>query len=183
MTSSLPVVGLTGNARAGKNHVGNLIRDKYGYLTWALAFPLKQRVYSVRDDWSIEHVVGQAGKPPDLREFLQQEGTERGRDLIRQDIWIRATEAFLYLANTEWSNLVNGVVICDVRFPDEANYVRSLGGRLYRVENRDLDLSLPMYQHRSESFIESLSTDGTVDNTGHPSDEVLLAQLTKIFDS
>lgn len=178
---SLDVIGLTGNARAGKNHVGNILRDQFRYLPWALAFPLKQRIYSIHDEWPIENVIGQAGKSPELRALMQQEGTERGRDAIRQDIWIRATEAFLYLAETEWTGLVEGVVICDVRFPDEAEYVKSLGGRVYRVLNDDLDLSLPMYQHRSELFISSIPVDGCVDNTGHPDDYNLAAQLDKLF--
>lgn len=177
--SNLKVIGITGNARAGKNHIASILALKYNMITWALAFPIKQRVFSIYDDWPLENVIGHAGKDDTLRDLLQQEGTERGRELLREDIWLRATEAFLYMVATEWRHLVTGVIITDIRFPNEAEYVKELGGKIIRVVNRDLDLSSSMYKHASESHIDEIVPDIIIDNTGYPDIVVLLDQICK----
>lgn len=66
------------------------------------------------------------------RHLLQTLGTEWGRKQICQDVWLQC-----------WTNLTKsllgdgiGVVVDDVRFPNEADLVRSLGGQMWLL-NRD----------------------------------------------
>jgi len=170
-----PLIGIVGLARSGKNHIGKLLLKHKGFLPWAYANPLKMNLYAKNDTWTLQQIFGDGDKPEELRRELQLEGTERGRYAHRQDMWVRALEAFLYIAE-EWSP--KGVVICDVRFPDELEYLRSKGALLLTVVRNGSGLHDETGEHVSESFVASMETDGIIDNTGFPSDEELMLQLT-----
>jgi hypothetical protein len=62
-------------------------------------------------------------------------------------------------------------VIADVRFPNEADWVRMHGGRLIRVQRE----VAPVAAHESERFVDELAVDDTIYNTrsiSHLGDEV-----------
>lgn len=90
------------------------------------------------------------GRTP--RHAMQTIGTEWGRRLMADDIWIKITE-----------NVVAQhpfVVISDIRFPNEIDMVRRLGGQVYRVERG----STPADLHESEVHIPNLQVDGIIRN-------------------
>jgi hypothetical protein len=64
------------------------------------------------------------------RHLLQTLGTEWGREQICADVWLQCW------ANTARALLDKGtpVVVDDIRFPNEANLVTAIGGRLWLVE-------------------------------------------------
>lgn len=170
-----PIVGLSGVARAGKSYVGKLISDKFSLVPYALAYPIKYRTYALNTTWSLSQILGDDDKPDDLRKFLQEEGTERGRDLYGEDIWTRHAEAFLFTAKYDMG--FSGVVITDVRFPNECSWVHDMGGLVLRVERDGAGLSGEYAQHRSESYINQLDVDGVIDNTGYRDDTDLFDQV------
>ena len=94
------------------------------------------------------------------REIWQLFGTEAMRNTFGANIWIES----LY-HNTLEPLLAEevGCIITDVRFPNEAQAVKTWGGMLIKVvrPNEPVDLT-----HESERHIESLEADATIINDG-----------------
>jgi len=105
------------------------------------------------------------GKTP--RWAMQSIGTEWGRKLIGEDIWIRA-----------WKNtLPTGAVVCDdLRFPNEAEAVKSMGGKIIRITR-------PGFEHNAthESEKHELPCDLELRNDGTL--ETLISRLDGLFAS
>lgn len=82
-------------------------------------------VQALVDKWGWEYVKVQF---PEARRLLQVMGTEVGRDMFGEDAWIE-------MVGRQVKALPLGVpvVITDVRFQNEADYVRSLGGIVVRI--------------------------------------------------
>lgn len=103
---------------------------------------------------------------PDVRKFLQRLGTEVGRNLLYENVWVdvasrRITEA-----------LQRGhVFITGIRFPNELEMIRNLGGLSVYVD-RKLESSEP---HSSETSIGVDDFDTVVNNCG------TLAELDKFI--
>lgn len=77
------------------------------------------------------------------RHILQTLGTDWGRNMIKPDVWIQAWKS-------QWQSFVRRgclVVVDDVRFPEEANLITSLGGELWLI---DRDGVPPCTTHESE---------------------------------
>lgn len=171
----IPIIGLGGVARSGKTHVAKLLFATYGILPWAAANHVKFSAYAQRDcKWTL-HDLFYGEKPPELRHYLQQLGTEMGRDIYGDQYWSKQVEAFAYLAEHEFG--VAGMTVGDVRFPDEAEFVRSLGGIVLKIERDGAGLSGGLETHRSEALVSQVVFDGVIDNSGFPEDKYLLDQL------
>lgn len=80
-----------------------------------------------------------------VRKMLQTLGTEWGRNQLREDFWIRVMEDILPAEGT--------VVIDDVRFINEADWIKSRKGTLIRL-NRSWDLNTD--RHDSETNLNDL---------------------------
>jgi ssDNA-binding replication factor A large subunit len=63
------------------------------------------------------------------------------------------------------NSIVDGtkVVIADVRYPNEANAIKVLGGKVYRVERDGVGQA---NEHASENALEGYEFDGTILNQG-----------------
>jgi deoxynucleotide monophosphate kinase-like protein len=88
---------------------------------------------------------------------MQSLGTEWGRNLIGDDLWVRAT------MSRAWQ--YQNTAISDCRFPNEAEAIHQNGGKIIRIERAGLIAD----SHPSEAGIAtlpydfSLVNDGTVD--------------------
>ena len=70
----------------------------------------------------------EAKKTEEVRRLLQIFGTEIGRSLLGENIWVE-----LATRNLESSK---NYVFTDVRFPNEADKIKNLGGLIWRVETK-----------------------------------------------
>lgn len=98
-----------------------------------------------------------------IRHLLQTLGTEWGRNLIDRDIWLTVWSSKFRIL----SHAGHKVVVDDVRFLNEAELIRALGGEMWLIE-RDLPAS-PEYSHTSEGglndwsgFARRLHNDGDI---------------------
>lgn len=93
------------------------------------------------------------GEPMTNREFLQYFGTEVGRS-IDKDLWIKAL-MYSYGRDKEshW-------IIPDVRFPNEADAIRSAGGVLWKIERDGSGAG----NHISEKLIDDIKVDLVIEN-------------------
>lgn len=95
---------------------------------------------------------------PNVRAYLQRQGTEAVRDVIAYDAWVMALRRQLD------EEAPDRVVITDVRFPNEAAAIAAWGGALVRVV-RIMDDGKPYVKpgldlsHPSEAFIDTLDVD------------------------
>lgn len=142
--NALPLVGVGGKLRAGKDTVADLLVEKHGYSKTFMSETLAEALYRldplVPDIESDEHVpyrsvvdrVGytEAKKIPEVRRLLQALGTEVGRELLGEDIWTTAARRRIESLRAEGKP----VVITGIRFPNEAAMVRELGGVLVWIE-------------------------------------------------
>lgn len=167
------IIGVTGYAKHGKDSTGKILMEEFGFKRYAFADILKsmamvlnpiipdmtytRRLYQLVQDQGWD----EAKKVPEVRRFLQVLGTEAVRDHIGEDAWVTALENQI----TEDGLLNSGkVVITDVRFPNEADWVHSIGGVLWRITryaNPDYFDHTPFdngigTDHPSEKYISSL---------------------------
>jgi hypothetical protein len=135
------LIGLYSSApQSGKSSIASYL-STYGYRTVSFASPLKAMVrsflthagytYDQVDDLLTpaqkERVIPELGVSP--RHLLQTLGTEWGRECISPDVWVKC-----WKRNVKYYLTSDLPVICDdVRFPNEAEAIRELGGELWLV--------------------------------------------------
>lgn len=93
------------------------------------------------------------------REFLQRVGTEAMRNGIHQNVWVNA----LFADYDEEENKSKWI-ISDVRFKNEAEAIKQLGGIIIRID-RDLP-EVENSNHPSEHDLDNWEFDYTVTNNG-----------------
>ena len=92
-----------------------------------------------------------------MRRILQTLGTEWGRELVDEELWIK-----VLLSRVDRLPFADVVVVPDVRFENEARALKERGGMIVRVE-RDVE---PVEAHASETPLPEELVDVVVDNSG-----------------
>lgn len=169
------LIGLCGAAGAGKDSVAKMLQAAYGYRADSFAAPIYAALaamFGVSVQALQDRELKEAPWPALLghtpRHLLQTLGTEYGRDMIDRDIW-------LLLADQRRKATGRPTVISDVRFENEAAFIRKSGGLLIHVK-RDTD---QVHQHISESALDRDLAEITLDNDGTLHE--LRAQILGLF--
>lgn len=165
------ILGLTGAAGAGKNTVADIL-FRHGFANFGFADPIYRAVVaalgvspdSLRDRAAKEKPIEWIGKSP--RELLQTLGTEWGRNMVRDDIWIQLAmrQAQEILQNHR------GVILTDVRFQNEAEAIRAAGGTIWRVVRSVECLAAGAAKHSSEAGLPAELIDYVIENSGTKAD-------------
>lgn len=108
---------------------------------------------------------------PSPKLFLQQIGTECGRNIIHPNVWINATANFIKLYK---SNCI--FVIPDLKFLNEKKWIESKNGVTIRVRKNNLST----INHISETALDNESHDYVILNSGTLYD--LYLKVKKIYD-
>lgn len=160
MTQMRKIIGLTGKLKSGKSEAAKMLHAR-SFTRVRFAGPLKAMMgcLGLTED-QIEGSLKETpsvllcGKTP--RFAMQTIGTEWGRNTIGQDLWINA-----------WKHAVNShpeftpIVADDVRFENEVEAVRSMGGIIVRIKRNTVDVPPT---HTSE--VMDFPVDVTIDNNG-----------------
>lgn len=145
----LRVIGIQGAMSAGKTTIRDRIVAEHGGIWIPMAGPLKRALVAMGA--TAEEIYGDKKAEPNelwggkTNRFAQQTiGTEWGRKIISQDIWVNCvgrqiTEMYGQTVRTQSSLLV---VIDDVRFPNEAQMVRDFGGELWTVRRPEVEYAV-----------------------------------------
>ena len=174
--STLPIVGIIGRAGSGKSTLAKILVKEFDYIEFAVADPLKM---IVRDMFDIDENVlwgPSEAKDAEVRKMLQEIGTDYGRR-YRPGVWAeklrRRIVRFLdkqddYLGlYTVWETRARkGVVVSDVRFPNEADVIRGMGGYLVKIVKPEVRICTAVQEHESETVLESITYHRTVINNG-----------------
>lgn len=102
------------------------------------------------------------------RKLLQWLGTEWGRNTISETLWVDLWRARVL---EHQSATTNAIVVCDdVRFNNEAEILRSLGGYVVKINcdktDKRIDTAAGIKQHSSEAGINSKLVDYEITNNG-----------------
>jgi hypothetical protein len=132
------VIGVAGKARHGKDFIGKIIQEEaecWGVNLGIFPFadPLKATILGENPFVTFEDVY--VHKPDHVRHLLQQRGTEQGRSIHGEDIWTTQVYAYLRRFEDNFPSL-DGVIIPDVRFLNEVEFVEHGGVPLPIIERR-----------------------------------------------
>lgn len=160
------IVGISGYARSGKDTMGRILAEDYGFEVVKFAGLLYDILYAMnpitrwthpsgeRDYWGVKPIVDMYGweyakaHTDDVRGLLQRLGTEGVRNHLGEDTWV---DAAMRLCKPGGK-----YVFTDVRFPNEADAILDAGGSIWRMQRVG---NVPESEHASEQLVDSLPYD------------------------
>ena len=190
----MTIIALSGFATAGKDSVAYILTEHHGFTRVAFADELKATLYEqnptigIEDDLVIDGLnisnrctnvqtlvdaFGWTGAKQfhEVRIQLQRLG-EAVRNHVHADAWVDA--AFRVIEDRR----LERVVISDVRYVSEADYVAALGGYIVRVERPGVG---PLNDHSSEIEMSEYAHFDTVINN-NSSLEDLTAKVERVLE-
>lgn len=162
------IIGLSGYARSGKDTVAELLVLNYGFKRLAFADGIREALLALNpilhDGHRLNELVGMYGwevakAKDEVRRLLQVMGTEVGRKLINEDVWVWL---LFNKVNTD-----ERIIIPDVRFPNEARMIEQQGGEVWRINRHNHSA---VNDHISEHALDNhmfkrvVYNDGTLDD-------------------
>jgi phosphomevalonate kinase len=133
----MKLIGLSGKLGSGKNYIAEKIisphfRDLYNILIIGFGDQVKNELYA-RDE-KLTYDLLYDKKTYESRNKLQQYATEHGRDKYNENMWIRGLDMQIqtFCRRSPKECLI---IICDVRFKNEAEYIKNNNGFLFRIES------------------------------------------------
>lgn len=138
------IIGIIGLNGSGKNTVANILQEEFkenNFLIDSFAKPVKD-IASIIFNWNRDMLEGNTKESRAWREqkdenwsnilnkeiiprkILQLIGTEFGRELLGNNIWIESLKERYQNKN---------IIISDIRFQNEAEEIKKIGGILIRV--------------------------------------------------
>lgn len=176
----MELIGLSGYARSGKDEAAKVLVDKYEFTRVAFADKLREVLYALNPVITIKPYHNWGVDPPngytrvflkevidvygwdsyketefgdEIRRLLQRLGTEAGKELLGDSIWVDAALTG-HPADAK-------IVVTDVRFPNEAERIKSLGGIVVRVNRPGVKAA---NAHSSEVALDDWAFDYTLEN-------------------
>ena len=183
------IIGMGGRKESGKDTVADFLVEEHGYTKHEMSSVLHD-IFMVMDPWvsvredeaeisefirpgfmrysTLCATVGyvEAKRFREVRRLLQALGTDVGRNMISEDVWVDVMRH--KITNTE-----GNVVFTGVRYPNERALLRELGGTAVWVNRPGLPEG---DTHTSETSLGQEDFDMVLDNTAD------LAHLRKVAD-
>ena len=161
-TKNVPIIGLTGLARSGKDTVGEVLR-KHGYARRAFADNLKTAaaiIFGLTDQQlygSKKEAVDDFWKETP-RAILQKLGTECLRNGFDPAVWIQSLRRTM--------NSTARYVVTDVRYENEARAILSWGGVIWKIHRPGAGAAGGVEGHASEAGIPDALVEWHIKNDG-----------------
>ena len=153
------IIGITGLAGSGKDTIGDIVTNNFA--NWekmsfashlkdvtALLFGMDRKMLAgetpedrAKRELPDEFWSNKFGKDFTPRYALQFLGTNLLRNQLHPNIWVDCLERKILSSK-------KNIVITDVRFPNEINMIKNIGGEIWRVERG----SLPNWFRKVESW-------------------------------
>lgn len=170
------IIALSGYGGAGKDSVADVLVEHHGFKRYAWADTLRIAAEAlnpivdmaldgkpIRYQDAIELVGYNEAKSqfPEVRTILQRLGTEVGRNLISDTVWVDAT-----LRRIERECVSDDdIVFTDTRFLNEASAVKDAWVSSYVVRVNRPGVG-PAGDHPSETALDDYDFDHTINNNG-----------------
>jgi hypothetical protein len=158
------LIGLTGKAGSGKDTVANYLKATYPDTFKSIAFadPIREAMRAIFG-WNDSHFAHPRKNEVDPvygispRRAMQTLGTEWGRELINQDIWLMIANEKIKILHSQGFS----AIITDVRFENEANFITVSDGIVWHIE-RDIQGAGAEGGHASEAGVEFNAACGDI---------------------
>ncbi|MEV3858447.1 hypothetical protein AB0J38_29550 [Streptomyces sp. NPDC050095] len=167
-----PLIGFAGAARVGKDTAAQALLE-LGWQRRAFADKVRDTLYAMdpvldQDEYAdgystVRYEVDAYGwdhvkeNYPEVRKYLQRLGTEGGREVLGENVWVDA----LFRDAETWGP----TVITDVRFPNEVRAIWDRGGIVVWIVRPGQALS-EASRHVSESALKGWTLDDVILNDG-----------------
>lgn len=158
------IIGITGLANTGKDTLADyIIKNNGSYLKTAFAKPIKDMMIDylgfTYDQCYDQKLKQEKDSFWDLspREVMLLIGTQLFREHWRYDFWVKLME------KTIIDHKDNNYIISDVRFENEAELVKNLGGIVIKVIRPNNPIKV---EHISEKGFNEKFVDYTIVNDG-----------------
>ena len=181
------LIGLVGQAGVGKTTAADYLEQAHGFVQHALAEPLRTMLHALFAELGLDyaHLYEPHMKHlpiPELggvtaRRLMQTLGTEWGRDLIAEDLWLRAADMILGMPTAP---VHDRLLITDVRFASEAEWLRKHGGHLVRIQRASApgtEAHISEQQANGIAVDHELHNNGSIEGLHHDLDTLLAALL------
>lgn len=201
-----PLIGICGPAGSGKDTLADGIAAMDVYFKYAFADPIKAAinvmfgfgpVHWQNREWKEEpmpwlsrqltredvpEVPGAIGEfaCPSPRSLMQSLGTDWGRDMVDQELWLKIAQQKFAKVNTtaqmQGGRIIGlGMIIPDVRFNNEAQWIKDAGGLLLQIDRPSLE-PISENSHASEAGLDPALIDAVIVNDGPPSVMIMAAR-------
>lgn len=171
----MKLIGITGKAGAGKDTAAAALVE-HGYQSVSFADPIKEAINSMMG-WNMSQWSNREWKetpqPPlgvSPRFLATTLGTEWGRKIVMDDMWVR-------LAVSRAGE--HATVIPDVRFDNEAKMIKDAGGIVIEIVRPNNPY--PAVNHESENGVSAEFIDYTIVNDGNIAD--LFLRVDKLIQT
>lgn len=181
------IIGIHGPLNSGKDTIASIIQQLYPeqYRRYAFAKPIKDAVKVMFGFTDIQVEDRILKETPDQfwgfspRKAMQLLGTEFGRELLRDDVWVKRAE--LELSNNQANSYKT--IITDVRFENEAQWIRiQPNSAIIFIDSPGLDTSTSNYHHASENGIQRCQGDYVVENDKSLGFNTLISNIQNLFE-
>lgn len=162
------IIGFAGKKRSGKDSAAQYLMSKYPFKRYAFGDPVKE-ICRILFGWNEDQLFGEKkeeitslGISP--RESFQKIGTDFGRDGINQlfpNLKIEAGSLWIEIFKRSSQN--KNLVISDVRFQNEANAIKELGGHVIYIDSKYSIDDCHLSEMINISYDYKLENYGTID--------------------
>lgn len=169
------IIGIAGPARSGKNETAKYLQKYHAFYEDSFAAPIRTACMATLGIKTLDELDVIKQDPHPLlgnktpREFMQKMGTEFGRQMIWEPIWVESC-----LTRCEQ---FNRVVISDVRFENEVRAIQERGGYIIRVDRPSVRIE--QSSHASETMLPPEYVDFEIINDEELKD--LYGKIEKIM--
>jgi hypothetical protein len=169
------IIGFAFSARAGKDTSADYLVNTYSFLKDSFAYSLKEGIGKGVFGFTDEQLELTKEIPDDFwgmspRQALQLAGTEGGRNIFGQDLWVKTLQRRVQQHPTR------NYAISDIRFKNEAEAIKAMGGIVIKINRTGAGTAS---KHSSETELENYTNwDAELDNNGDFNH--LYAQLDQI---
>lgn len=187
------IIGLGHQARVGKDAVAEILVEEHGFKRIGFADALKQmalKINPIVNEYGVEYreELGSYGSEtakdtnPNIRIFLQRLGNE-ARHTFGEGCWVDVVRDRMHRGNA-FTQIEDDWVISDMRYENEAEYVKGNGGWTVNVRRPGIGAA---NGHISEHALDDLVYDFILDNDGrledlHSKVTFLLVQIQETIE-
>lgn len=180
----MKIIGFCGPSGAGKDTAASCLIVR-GWTRLAFADPLREMLIALNpiidDDGytRLSDVVKKEGwdrakQREEVRRLLRRLGTQAGRHILGQDVWVRLLQETINKIYNKFDGY-DRFVITDVRFENEARMILQAGGKILEICRGSVTYSKA---HESEYCLPELYISAAIGNHGTKNelwDKVILA--------
>ena len=162
------IIGISGQMRAGKSTFArHLSKALPNSVIDSLASPIKELAHGI----TAPRTGHDAEDKEKIRPLYQAIG-ETMKQLYGRNYWLNMME---FKHKRRIVSKTEHVIIDDLRFPFEAEFIRKMGGYVIKVE-RENNIQTPASQHVSETMVSQIVANKNINNDGAMSQLIEAAQ-------